>query len=375
MGKVVLILGGGTGGVAAANVLSDVLPKEHSIAIVDRNPDHLFLASLPLLIAGRRRPEQISRELIKLQDSNIQFIQAEILDFYPEEKAIITERGKLPYDSLIISLGAEKKAHPLAFNPYNLADALQLQEELSHFSQGHIVIFVSSLPFTGAIAPYEIALLLDAYFRKRGLRPRVKITLVTPEPRLFSFASPEVSIQAATLLGKRGINLMTANSVHTLSKGGRLILASAEIKGDLFIGIPHHSGPALFKNTPLAGPEGWLMADPHSLETCYPDVYAIGDAVGIKMSTGDWIPKVGFFAHYQGEVVAQNIALKYAGKKPRFNFVGGASGASMFTDFKRGVFVSLDTYANPPRLGLSRPTRLAFFAKTIFEKYWLNAWF
>ncbi len=63
------------------------------------------------------------------------------------------------------------------------------------------------------------------------------------------------------------------------------------------------------------------------------DVYAIGDAVGAPT-----LPKVGFYAHYEAEVVARNIALEIAGEKPpRFRFQGGALGASMLTETGRGA--------------------------------------
>jgi sulfide:quinone oxidoreductase len=118
-----------------------------------------------------------------------------------------------------------------------------------------------------------------------------------------------------------------------------------------------------------------LKVDPANLSTTIPHVYAVGDATGIASSAGTWIPKVGFFAHYQAEVVARNLALEYAHKTPRFRFVGGAAGASMLTGFGKGCFVSVDAYASPPRLTLSGPTRLAYLTKTFFEKYWLRFWF
>ncbi|MGI6036865.1 MAG: hypothetical protein ACOYD6_01415 [Limnochordia bacterium] len=47
MGKTIPILGGGTGGVVAANVLRKTLPQEHRIIVVDRNWKHCLQASYP----------------------------------------------------------------------------------------------------------------------------------------------------------------------------------------------------------------------------------------------------------------------------------------------------------------------------------------
>ena len=378
MGKTILILGGGTGGVVAANILRKVLPKEHRVALVDRRDSHVFLASLPLVLAGRRRPEQITRSLQRLEGPNIQFFQAEVEQFNPDEKTIRTDQALLSYDTLIIALGAQQQGisgQSQAFNPYNLHEATLLHKELAGFQKGHIVLFISSLPFPGAIAPYEIALLLDSYFQKRGLRRNIQISFITPETRLLEFADPRYSERLTSIMKGRGINVLTKRKAQSLSQGNALALGDGDIPGDMFIGIPHHMGPAPFRDSVLAGPSGWLKVDPASLATCIPDVYAVGDATGIESPVGTWIPKVGFFAHYQAEVVARNLALRYANEEPRFSFVGGASGASMLSSFSRGCFASVDAYASPPRMTLSSPTRLAYLTKMLFEKYWLRSWF
>jgi sulfide:quinone oxidoreductase len=284
----------------------------------------------------------------------------------------------LSYDSLIIALGAEQHGiagHSLAFNPYSLADAAELHKVLGEFRQGHIVVFVSSLPFTGAIAPYEIALLLNAYFRRRGLRKNIQISLITPEARLFSFASPHYSQKLTAMLQDKGIQVITNREMSSLSPRGVDELSDSDIPADLFIGIPQHKGPAPFRDSIIANAEGWLTVDPNTLATCVDDVYAVGDATAIESPAGTGIPKVGFFAHYQAEVVARNLALQYDRKPQRFSFVGGAAGASMLASLNEGCFVSVKAYASPPVLRLSRPNPMAYWTKMLFERYWLRSWF
>lgn len=378
MGRTVLILGGGTGGVVAANVLKKVLPTRDRVALVDRRDTHLFLASLPLVATGRRRPEQIIRRLNRLEGSKVQFIQAEVEEFLPDSKAVRTDQGFLSYDSLIIALGAEQELAPgpsPVFNPYDLQGAVLLSQELAAFRQGRIIVFISSLPFPGAIAPYEIALLIDAYFRRRRLRSKVDITFLTPESRPLEFASPRYSRRLTAIMEKRDIQVLTNRQVQSLAKGHVLTLSDGDLPGDLFIGIPRHVGPAPLRGSTIADPSGWLMVNPTTLATCLPDVYAIGDAAGIRSPAGTYIPKVGFFAHYQAEVVARNLALGYANKEPRFRFVGGAKGASMLTSFRQGCFVSVEAYAAPPKLALSAPNPAAYLTKILFEQYWLKSWF
>ena len=65
-GKTILILGGGIGGLVAANELRRLLPREHRIVLVEKNAQHAFAPSFLWLMTGDRRPEQITRDVRQL---------------------------------------------------------------------------------------------------------------------------------------------------------------------------------------------------------------------------------------------------------------------------------------------------------------------
>jgi len=384
MGKTILILGGGTGGVAAANVLSKTLPKGNQIMLVDRNDSHHFLASYPLVMAGRRRPEQVKRKLKNLERKGVAFFQAEVKSVNTSCRQVETDQGALNYNYLVIALGAEHHPETVpglaegAYNPYNFADLNRLRRRLASFQRGKIVVFISCLPYTGVIAPWEIAFLLEDFFRRRGLRRQVELTLVTPEPLPMPLAGPKVGDSIRRMMQQRGINLITQARILSLDhKAGRLILDHGiTLPADLFIGIPSHWGPSALRGSELVVKGGWVRVHPHTLETEADGVFAVGDAAAIVLPLSQvWAPKAGFFAHYQAEVVARNIALIMAGKKPVFRFTGKAAGAVMLTGLNQGRIASVNYYALPwPRISLLRPTRAAYLVKVAFEKYWLSRW-
>ena len=64
--RTVLILGAGIGGIALATRLRKLLPRAHSIALVDREANHVFAPSLLWLMTGNRSAEQITRPLSAL---------------------------------------------------------------------------------------------------------------------------------------------------------------------------------------------------------------------------------------------------------------------------------------------------------------------
>ncbi len=66
MGKRIVILGGGMGGVVVANRLRKALTRDNDIVVVDREKNHLFNPSLLWLMVGQRNREQIQKPLSRL---------------------------------------------------------------------------------------------------------------------------------------------------------------------------------------------------------------------------------------------------------------------------------------------------------------------
>ena len=61
---------------------------------------------------------------------------------------------------------------------------------------------------------------------------------------------------------------------------------------DLFLGVPVHRVPAVVAESGMCV-DGWIPVDPLTLETAYPDVYAVGDVTSVGT------PKAGVFSERQ----------------------------------------------------------------------------
>ncbi|NMA14710.1 MAG: FAD-dependent oxidoreductase, partial [Clostridia bacterium] len=93
-----LILGGGTGGVVAANVLRRALGSRHNITLLNRQEEFIYGASFPLLIVGRRKAHQLTRNLASLKKKGVEFLKTEVLAVVPQEFRVQTDRGEIKYD-------------------------------------------------------------------------------------------------------------------------------------------------------------------------------------------------------------------------------------------------------------------------------------
>src|SRR3970282_1972802 len=109
-GKTVAILGGGVGGLVAANRLRRLLPREHRIVLVDRNVWHSFAPAFTRVMLGQKVAEQISRALRRLGRKGIEFIAAEISGIDLSRRTVHLGGPEITYDYLGLAMGAQYSA-------------------------------------------------------------------------------------------------------------------------------------------------------------------------------------------------------------------------------------------------------------------------
>ena len=381
--KNIVVLGGGIGGLVAANKLRQKLGVEHNVVLVDRDTKHNFGGSYLWVMMGWRTPSQVSKDLALVQKKEIEFLNAEVVGISPERNRVETTGRNLDYDYLIISLGAELDPEALpgfsdgASTPYNLEGAKNLGEELKDFSGGNVAVLVSSLPFKCPAAPYEAALLADYFFKKRKMRDKINIQVFTPETLPMGVAGPELGKAVVGMLEKKGIGFNPQVKPTQIDPYKKEITfdATDPVRYDLLIGVPPHKSPDVVRDSGLAGEDGWIPVDSNVLKTKYDNVYAIGDVTAIKLPVGLPLPKAGVFAHFEAEVVAENIASQIEGREPHKEFSGKGY---CFIETGGGIagYASGNFYGDPkPIVNLRKPGRMWHWGKILFEKWWMRHWF
>ncbi|MGI5900938.1 MAG: NAD(P)/FAD-dependent oxidoreductase [Desulfitobacteriia bacterium] len=380
--KKTLILGGGIGGVVAANLLKKAVGSSMEVMVIDREPMHRYAPSYPLVLTGEKKPGEICRDLKVLKRKNIEVLNDEITEIDFEARRVFTRNTNLNYDYLLISLGLDY--HPeavpgfkeFAFNVYDFKDLSEIRRRLKNFTSGRIVLFVSSLPIKCSPAPYEIILLVDYYFRRRGNRQQVKLTIVTPEASPEPLAKPKVGLSIRKLLAERNIELLTEAKVLAVEEKALVLDSETKIPADLLLGIAPHWTPKVLRQTKLTDKNGFVKVNPYTMETSYPGVYAIGDATSIRLPViGAYAPKAGVFTHAQAKVVAKNIARLAKGLKPVYRYDG--KGLCMVDiGFGRACYSRVEYFKKPqPKITFRKPTRTAHWVKKAYNKYWLKCWF
>ncbi|MDP1809679.1 MAG: FAD/NAD(P)-binding oxidoreductase [Actinomycetota bacterium] len=381
--KTICVLGGGIGGVAVANRLKSALGDAGRVVIIDKSPDHVFAPSFLSVLTGDRRPADIKRPLAGLSRKGIEFINAEVKAIKPEESLILAGDEQIRYDYLIVALGARANLAAVegladaAINLYSLDGILKLKERIETFGGGEVVILIPSMPYKCPAAPYEAAFMLDAAFRRRGLREKANISVYTVEPLPMPTAGPQVGQAIKGMLAGRKIDFKPQMTIKSVSAGKELVFADGTTKrADLLVTIPPHKAPDVVKAAGLTNEAGWIPVDPKTLKTKFDNVFALGDVTAVKLA-GQYkpdkplmLPKAGVFAHAEAEIVAANIVADITGRGTRREFDGHGSCFLELGDGTAG-YSKGDFFALPhPEVSMKGPARRFRLYKILFEKWW-----
>ena len=352
----VLILGGGFGGLAAANELRSALP-DADITLVSA-ADTFSMGFAKLWDLGGIRPlADGTRPLANLEQRGVRVVHSGIRSVdVAGRSAFVETEGELAGDGLVVALGAAPAQPSVetirAASGFDLYDGAQLpaiHAALDAFPGGRVTVGILGVPYKCPPAPYEAALLLA----DRGFRVRV----TTPQPMTIPVAGKDASQYVASHLADAGVELRTEHQVSE----------DDYADADVFLGVPAAAPP------PVLGQ--FLQPDKRTLAV--PDherVYAVGDCTAVPTAKGQ-LPKAGVFAAGEGAVAARNLAADLGGDDSLRTTFDGHGYCFLELPGRKVAVVEGDFYAEPePDVELSEATESQFARKQAYEQERLAAW-
>lgn len=381
--RTVLVLGGGVGGIAAANRLRKLLSSQHRVVLIDRERDAVFQPSLLWVAAGDRTPEAIQRPLAELVRKGVELRIGTVEKFDAASRTVRVAGEDFVGDAVILALGADLAPEMIpglaeaGHNLYTLSGAMAFRDRLAALTGGRVVVLTASPAYKCPAAPYEMAMLAAAALRRGGIRDRVQIDFYAAEAGPMLVTGPQLSAKVRALVESKGIAYHPEHQVTKVDvPARRLIFANGTTaEFDLLLYVPPHRAPEVVRDAGLLSESGWVAADRRTFETRFSGVYAIGDVTGIPLAMGKPLPKAGVFAHAEAEVVAHNIASVWMGRGERRTFSGEGQCFVETGDGRAGLGAG-NFYAEPtPQVALHAPARRWHWGKVILERRWLKRWF
>ena len=370
----ILIVGGGTGGTILGNNLARRLSGEiragkARITMLSASDKHMYQPGLLYVAFGQMMPDELYRDQASLLESSIEFHVDPVEKFMLDKNRVKTRSGKThEYDILVIATGSRIVPQEIpGLNEgsetfYSEAGAVKMFKRLREF-QGGTVAIVVGVPHKCPIAPVEVTFALHDYFKARGIRDKVHMKYHYPIGRIHTIEN--VAIWAKPEFDRMGVEYETLFNVKEVDVENKVVRSEegTETQYDLLISIPPHRGMEVVETDGL-GQGGWIPTDRHQLKmTGHDNVYVLGDTTNLPVS------KTGSAAHFEAEVVAENIASmikigtpvrEYDGKV--YCFIETGHDSATYAMFN---------YANPP--DLKSPNKSMHWFKMSYNKmYWTS---
>jgi sulfide:quinone oxidoreductase len=349
--KNLIILGAGTGGTMVANRMSRALPPGWSITVVDPADKHLYQPGLLFLPFGAHDEAKLEKPRRATLSRHVQWVRDGVQEIATGEKRVVLAGGsRLPYDLLVIATGCQP--HPeetegllgahwrdTVHEFYTLEGALALRSALERFEGGRLVVNIVEMPIKCPVAPIEFIFLADEYFTRRGLRDRVELVFSTPLDGCFT--KPVAAAALRHLLDEKGILVDPLFNAGELDGEARVLRSwdGREQTYDLLVTGPTHRGAAFLGTSGLGNELDFVPTERHTLRAKgHDDLFVLGDATDLPSS------KAGSVAHFQSEVVVENLRRAIAGRSLAEEFDGHANcfiesgfGKALLIDFNYDI--------------------------------------
>jgi NADH:ubiquinone reductase (H+-translocating) len=345
----IAIVGGGFGGLAAAQALRKVNVE---VTLVDRTNHHLFQPLLYQLAASGLSMGDCAapiRGMLRHQ-RNAQVAMAEVTDVDPERGELTLDRGeRIGYDSLIVACGAatsyfghDEWAEP-SFSLKTLADAVELRdhilasfEEAERTSDADVqrrlqtFVVIGGGP-TGIEIAGQLAVLSRHHMKGQFARfdpAATRIVVLDAGDRVLAAFSPKLSAKAAHELGELGVEVLEGARATAIDADGvtfeqdgkperieaNTVIWAAGVQTAPFArtladatGAAHDRG-------------GRLEVAPDCSLPGHPEISVIGDAAAHPGPDGKPLPGLATVAIQQARHVAKGIASGSPGATAPFRY-------------------------------------------------------
>jgi sulfide:quinone oxidoreductase len=353
--KNIIILGAGTGGTMMANHLKNELnhKEDWHITIIDEREKHYYQPGYLFVPFDIYEPEDIVKPIEKFIPNGVDLIKGKIDLILPERNVVNMADGRsFAYDILIIATGSRIAPEEIAgmqgeewqksvFDFYTFDGCVALRDKLRTWEGGKLVVHITEMPIKCPVAPLEFAFLSDSYFINKGMRDKVEITYVTPLSGAFT--KPKATDALGHLLQEKNIKVETDFAIEQVDNERKVIVdyGGKEVPFDLLVTVPTNKGDDVIEKSGLGDELNFIPTNKGSLQSiAHPNIFVIGDASNIPAS------KAGSVAHFEAEILTENINRFIEGKPLQEEFDGHAN---CFVETGHGKALLIDfNYTHEP---------------------------
>lgn len=329
--KKIVILGSGAGGtMVAAHLCKHLDTTEWKVTMIDNDEMHHYQPGWLFIPFGIYTAEDCMKPKRDFIPKGVEFVLDEIVGLNPDNQIVECKKGKYEYDMLVIATGCDIAPHEVEgledWKPdpngnehsiFTQASSVALAKKMKTMKEGRLIFNIAEMPHKCPVVPMEFIFLADWFFAEKGVRDNIEIELVTPNSGIFTkpIATKILSKTAEEkrILVKPNFDL---EEVDTANK--KLVSAQGDTADyDLLVSTMPNLGPDYVDEAGIGDGMGYVMTNHHTLK-CekYDNIYVVGDATNVPTS------KAGSVAHFESELIVENILREIDGEAPKESFDG-----------------------------------------------------
>ncbi|KAF3688697.1 Sulfide:quinone oxidoreductase, mitochondrial [Channa argus] len=372
-----LVLGGGSGGIAMSARMKRLLGAEN-VAVVEPSEVHYYQPIWTLVGAGAKRLTPSGRPTASVMPSGVKWVKSRVQEINPDTNTVCTEDGtQISYEYLIVALGLQLhyekiKGLPEGFEQLKIGSNYSVQtvektwKALQNFKEGNAVFTFPNTPVKCAGAPQKIMYLTDAYLRKTGKRAKANVIYNTSLPVLFGVKKYADSLW--DIVKRRDIQVnLRQNLIEVRADKQEAVFENLDKPGETkvieyeMLHVTPPMGPSIvIKGSPLGDEGGWLDVNKDNLQhNKYPNVFGIGDCTNLPTS------KTGAAVAAQSAILHRTISKTLKNEKPDKKYDGYTS-CPLVTSYNTVILAEFDYSGQPLEtfpINQAKERRLMYYMK------------
>ncbi|MDB5561629.1 MAG: NAD(P)/FAD-dependent oxidoreductase [Hyphomicrobiales bacterium] len=337
----VVIVGGGFGGLSAAQTLADA---GLDITLVDRRNHHLFQPLLYQVATAQLSTSEIAwpiRQLVRKRP-DVTTVLGEVTNIDTEAKQVVlADGGTLPYDWLILATGARHayfghdEWEQFAPGLKTLEDATDIRRRLLlSFERAEretdperrraLLTFViigggpTGVELAGAISELAFSSLSQEF---RSIHAGdARVILIEAADRVLLNFKPDLSAYAKRALERLGVEVRLDARVTAVDANGVVFGGQRLDAATILWAAGVQASPAAQWLGVEADRAGRIKVLPDLSVPGHPDIFAVGDTATITMPDGKQVPGIGDAAKQTGRHAANVIKARLAGDAKEMPF-------------------------------------------------------
>ncbi|HMM22434.1 MAG TPA: FAD-dependent oxidoreductase [Selenomonadales bacterium] len=386
----IIVVGGNFAGLTSALEVKRRLGNAYRVVLISKLPFFLFTPSLIWLPSGRRNLEDIILPLEPLAaKAQVEFVHAEATQVLPKKRIVKCGDKEFNYDYLILATGPEWI--------FDQIDGMRLDGNMSFivtpdaaraarnrwlkFAENPGPVVIGAMPGVQLVAQaYEVLFNVEKSCRDLGIRKKVELTFVTPEPFLGHLGMEGVTGSRhifQNLLTKLGIRFIVNATVEKVASDSIHLANGDSFPYSFSIFTPRFKGPSLIgRSAGLGIKDDFLPVNDGYQHIHYPNIFGVGAVAATPLDPGTppavALPKNGYAASMSAKTAAHNIVHLITGRgRFRLTPFTRLPELTVLDAANREILGFSSTLLKPRSFSLMLENPVCDLGKLMVEKYFL----